>query len=327
MALAVLGTVIPMGCTLPKGDHSGYDPRYASLESTRPSTAEEAAAASASQPVKNVFVIVMENHDWHEIAGSRSAPYINGTLLRDGAHTEAYTSPVHPSEPNYIWMEAGSTLGITDNDDPALNYRTTRAHLTAQLDAAGISWKSYQEGIDGTDCPLSRRGLYAPKHNPMIYFDDMTDARQQWSAKCMRHVRPYEELAKDLEADTVPRYVFVTPDLCHDMHDDTGCETPDSVKNGDLWLSREVPKILASKAYKDAGALFITWDENEGEHGEAIGMIVLSRFAKPGYQNALVYSHSSLVRTVQDIFGVRPYLRDAANATPLTDLFAAPSTR
>ncbi len=311
-----------MGCTAPKtfNDDTG-NARYASLESASFSTAEEAAAASTHVPVKTVFVIVMENHDWDDVEGSASAPYINEVLLRQGAHADAYTSTVHPSEPNYIWMEAGDALGISDDDEPAFNYRTTRAHLSAQLDAAAISWKSYQEGISGDDCPLSTRGKYAPKHNPFVYFDDVTDARQQWSPKCIAHVRPYEELARDLEAGTVPRYVFITPDLCHDMHDQVGCETPDSVKNGDLWLSREVPKILASKAYKDAGALFITWDENEGGHGEPIGMIVMSPFAKPGYTSHVTYSHSSLLRTVQDTFGVRPYLRDAANATPLDDLF------
>lgn len=313
-------------CTAPKSPHDDEGgPGYASLENARVTTPAEAAAATASQPVKTVFLVVMENHDWSSIAGSPSAPYINGTLLRDGAHAEAYTSTVHPSEPNYIWMEAGDALGIDDDDEPAANYRTTKAHLVSQLDAAGVSWKSYQEGISGDDCPLSNRGKYTPRHNPVVYFDDVTEGRQQWSPTCIAHVRPYAELARDLEADAAPRYVFITPDLCHDMHDTAGCETPDSVKNGDLWLSRELPKILGSRAFQDGGALFVTWDENEGGHGEPIGMIALSPFAKPGYASHVPYSHSSLLRTMQDAFGVQPYLRDAANATSLADLFAAPA--
>ena len=60
-----------------------------------------------------VFLIMMENHNWGDIKGSASAPYING-LLTTGAHAEQYFNPakLHPSEPNYIWLEAGDNLGV-----------------------------------------------------------------------------------------------------------------------------------------------------------------------------------------------------------------------
>ena len=117
------------------------------------------------------------------------------------------------------------------------------------------------------------------------------------------------------------RYNFITPNLCDDMHDSCA-PTNDPVKQGDTWLSTEVPKILASSAYKNNGALFITWDEAATGDGP-IGMIVLSPLAKGGgYSNAIHYTHSSTVRTVQEIFRVQPpFLRDAANATDLSDLF------
>jgi hypothetical protein len=53
-------------------------------------------------------------------------------------------------------------------------------------------------------------------------------------------------------------------------------------------------------------------------------MIALSPFAKPGYSNEVSYSHASTLRTLQSIFGVGPFLRDAANATDLSDLFQDP---
>lgn len=90
---------------------------------------------------------------------------------------------------------------------------------------------------------------------------------------------------------------------------------------GDTWLSQTLPAILGSQAYRDNGAVFITWDE--GAHGSdgPIGMIVLSPLAKVNYTNSIYYTHSSTLRTMQEIFGVRPFLRDAANATDLSDLF------
>jgi phospholipase C len=192
-----------------------------------------------------------------------------------------------------------------------------------QLDTAGVSWRSYQEGISGTECPLGAQGRYQPKHNPMIFFDDQTDNRDPQSKRCIEHFRPESELAADLANDTVAEYNFITPDMCHDMHDGNGCETGDLVKNGDLWLSRELPNLFASKAYKDGGALFVVWDENEGQPSESIGMLVMSPLAKKGHVNELRYTHSSLVRTLQDIFAVGPYLRDAEQATDLSDFFVS----
>jgi len=102
-----------------------------------------------------------------------------------------------------------------------------------------------------------------------------------------------------------------------------GCETPDPILNGDLWLSREVPNILASDAYNNNGALFITWDEGTGLSDGPIGMIVLSPLAVGGgYHNAVYYTHSSFLRTAEEVFNVGPLLGDAANANSLSDLFA-----
>jgi phospholipase C len=320
---ALLALSLVVGCGAPKGspnDRGG--PQYAALETQPTTTPEASLAARVNHKIKHVFVIVLENRDWRSIQGSKSAPYLNG-LLPNGALAAAYHGPneIHPSEPNYIWMEAGSNLAIQDDDDADENHRTTRVHLTRQLDDANVSWKSYQEGIGGDDCPIvsNSAGRYGAKHNPMVFFDDMTDGGDLHSKHCIAHVRPYEELAKDLANDTVPAYSFITPNLCHDMHDVDGCETGDPIRNGDLWLSRELPKLLDSKAFQ-RGALFITWDENERTE-ENIGMIVMSPFAKKGYVNHVAYTHSSLLRTAQDIFAVRPYIRDAANAASLDDLF------
>ena len=105
------------------------------------------------------------------------------------------------------------------------------------------------------------------------------------------------------------------------MHNSVGCDTLDEVKNGDTWLSEQVPMILASSAYQQGGVLFITWDEADDDD-QPIGMIVLSPLAKgDGYTNSIHYTHSSTLRTVQEIFNITPFLGDAANATDLSDLF------
>ena len=170
-------------------------------------------------------------------------------------------------------------------------------------------------------CPLTGVDQYAPKHNPIVYFDESTSTNSSTSAYCIAHDRPYTELRPTSTKNTVARYNFITPNLCDDMHDSCA-PTNNSIVQGDTWLSTEVPKILSSSAYANGGALFVTWDEAEGGGDGPIGMIVTSQFAKGGgYTNAIHYTHSSTLRSFQEIFGVAPFLGDAANATDLSDLF------
>jgi phosphatidylinositol-3-phosphatase len=272
-----------------------------------------------SSSIHTVFVVLMENRDWSAIAGNPSAPYINATLLPEASYATRYFGVRHPSEPNYLWLEGGTDYGITDDADPASHHLANGDHLVSLLAQAGIPWKTYQEGIDGTQCPLQSHDLYAAKHNPFVFFDDVTDGLDPHSANCIAHMRPLSELAADLQSGSVARYVFITPNLCNDMHGGAGCPS-DLIRAGDAWLMDWIPRLQASAAYAN-GAIVVTWDENEG--GDApIGLIVLSPLAKGhGYSNAVPYTHSSLLRSLQEIFAVGPLLCDAANATSLSDLF------
>jgi len=270
-----------------------------------------------NQPLKTVFLIMMENHNWSAITGSSTAPYINNTLLAIGAHAAQYFNPpgIHPSLPNYLWLEAGTNFGISADDSPSTAHQSTTTHLVTLLKNANITWKAYDEDIDGSSCPLSNVSGYATKHNPFVYFDDVTNSLSSTSAYCIAHVRPFTELATDLANNTVASYNFITPNLIDDMHDGT-------IAQGDTWLATHVPVILNSAAYKQGGVIFITWDEGEGGDGP-IGMIVLSPKAKVGYQNSIHYDHSSTLRTVEEILKVSPMLGGAANQTDLSDLFTS----
>lgn len=294
---------------------------------------DSAKPDSGSAPVlKTVFMILMENRSWSTIKASGSASYINDTLVPMGGHAEQYFTPpkLHPSEPNYIWLEAGDNLGITTDDDPAKNHKAIADHLATQLDQAGISWRAYAEDISGTGCPLTSSGLYATKHVPQLFFDNVTGANDPNDKYCEAHIRPYGELATDLTQAKVARYNFIVPNLCNDMHGEvlgTTCNvvTTDLIKKGDDWLKAQVPAILASSAYLNGGVLVVLFDEGDanllGQSTDGpIPMIVLSPYAKKNHANSIHYTHSSMLRTVETIFGV-PFLRDAANAADLHDFF------
>jgi hypothetical protein len=273
--------------------------------------------------VQTVFLIVMENANWTALKGSTSAPYINNTLLPMASYCEQYYTPpgLPGSLPNYLWLEAGTNFGILDSSDPSAHTFSSTNHLVTLLANAGISWKAYQENISGTNCPTASTGLYAAYHNPFVYFDDVISG----TGDCITHIRPFAEFSSDLTNNAVARYNFITPNLCDDMHNSSGCATADRIRNGDDWLAGALPQILASPAYQNNGAIFITWDEGTGSGLQGpIGMIVVSPLAKGGgYASTNRYSHATTLRTIQEIFGVRPFLGGAATAADLSDLFSS----
>jgi len=263
-----------------------------------------------------VFIILMENHNWSTVYGSSNAPYINNTLLPMSSYATQYYNPpgIHPSLPNYLWLEAGTNFGIYNDSPPSVNHQSTTNHFVTFLHNAGISWKTYQENIAGTNCPTTDSYPYYVKHNPFAYFDDIVNNY------CISAMRPFTELANDLNNHTVAHYNFITPNICDDMHD-TCSPTNNQIRQGDNWLATNVPMILNSAAYQNNGLLIITWDE-AGSGDGPIGLIALSPLAKGGgYHNSLRYTHSSTLRTFEKIFGVAPFPGDAATALDLSDLF------
>jgi phospholipase C len=296
---------------------------------TSGNTSVECRALSATAPQRpaqwkgTIFTIVMENHDASQIIGNRSAPFIN-SLAQQGAVAGGYhDSYVHPSEPNYIWMVAGENFGIlNDNDPTGASSIAAQSHLADQIEMAGLTWKTYQEDM-GAPCTLRSHGSYAVKHNPFAYFSDINGwdgTVFQPSARCNEHMVDYTQFDVDLAAGKLPDYVFITPNMIHDMHDGT-------VADGDAWLAQEVPKILGSDAFKRGGALFLTWDEGASQ-GDTPPFIVVSPNAKVGYVSHTDYDTSSFLKTVQATLGLEPLpcsIQPEAVAT-MDDLFTAPVT-
>jgi phospholipase C len=268
-----------------------------------------------------VFTIVMENHSRDGIIGNAAAPYINGLAQQNALAGGYHDSYVHPSEPNYLWMVAGENFGILNDNDPGpANTIASRSHIADQVEQAGLSWRSYQESM-GQPCGLKSHDMYAVKHNPFAYFDDINGYRDGFvepTARCQEHVVDYSEFDADLAAGRLPNYVFITPNLMHDMHDGT-------VADGDAWAAREIPKILASDAYNRGGVLFLLWDEGNND-SDSPPFIAVSPRSKHGYVSHTPYDTSSYLLTVQQILGLDPLpcssSPDAVHA--MGDLFTVP---
>ncbi|HXM51987.1 MAG TPA: alkaline phosphatase family protein [Candidatus Binatus sp.] len=233
----------------------------------------------------------MENEESNSLIGNSAAPYINGLAASYGLATQYYAIS-HPSLPNYLTLTAGSTFGISSDCTTCWVGATS---LADQIEASGRSWKAYLEDMPSA-CFIGDAYPYMQKHNPWIYYNDVrTNA-----PRCNAHVVPFSQLGADLGAGSVPNYVWITPNMCNDMHD---C----SIATGDTWLSRQVPAILNSTAFRNGGVLFITWDEgstNAGcctnAAGGRVATLVISPMARTGFQSSVAETHYSLLKTIED---------------------------
>lgn len=285
-------------------------------------TAGAGGATTAPYPTfTTVFTIVLENHDYNEIVGSKYAPYMNSLIQEHGLAVHYYDSGVHPSLPNYLYLISGAPQypGVVNVDPTFAPYFPSNAdNLAHQMEQAGIPWRAYQEHM-GTPCKLTPGGLYVPRHNPFVYFSNIVSGPD---GLCEKRDVDYTEFAADL-ATGAYRFMWITPDLVSDGHDPSWAPVA-ALKNSDNWMAQEVPKILASEAYQSGGVLFITWDEAEGRNGNdlhQVPMIVVSpKLKTKGLRVTRQLTHASYLATLEDLFAL-PRLGDAASAPTLFEFF------
>jgi hypothetical protein len=262
--------------------------------------ASRACGTAATPPARydHVVWIVMENHAYSQIVGSPSAPYLNGVARSCGLATH-FSAETHPSLPNYIALTSGSPQGIGDDSGPSA-HPLAAASIFSQVGPGG--WRSLEESMP-SPCALSDAGRYAVRHNPAVYYTGLRGACR----------------ADDVPLTGTPnlaaRFTFITPNLCHDTHD---CD----VATGDAWLKGFLPKLLATPQYR-AGrtAVFVTWDEDDHSSANHVATFVLAPSVKPGTKAGAAFDHYSLLRTTEQMLGLKRFLGHAAAARSMRSAF------
>ena len=354
----------------------------------------QGASAADKPPIRHVFVIVLENQSYEYTFGPQSpAPYLAKELPARGALLRQYYGIGHYSLDNYLALISAQAPNDETQMDCLVfsEFRPTAAGLDAhgqlpgagcvyppivktlpdQLEAAGLSWRAYMEDMGrnparepatcahvavgaGENTDAATPGdQYANKHNPFVYFHTIIDDQ----ARCDAHVVNLELLPADLkDAARTPNYVFITPNLCHDGHDDPCADMQRGGLRGvERFLRRWVPRIVKSPAFRESGMLVITFDESgsinasgataccgerglpgakdppglSGPGGGRIGAVVLSPFIKAGTLSDTPYNHYALLRTVEEIFGLSPlgYAAAADLKSFGSDVFSAGAPR
>lgn len=257
----------------------------------------EAGTTRAAYATKSVQLVIFENESYSDIIGNPKAPYINA-LAKKWANMTNSHAVTHPSEPNYLALFSGSTQGVTGDQCPV---EFTVASLGSELIKAGVSFTGFAESMprDGFE------GCQAhPDHLPSGYLYER------------KHV-PWTDFTKVPRKDSVvyrkpldqppSQFVWITPNMCNDMHD---C----SIATGDTWASKNLPALISWDTAND-GVLILTFDENDGSGGNQITTILAGNVNPGSYDQNI--NHYNVLRTVENIFGVKP-LGNAASASPIS---------
>jgi hypothetical protein len=340
------------------------------------------AVAQVLPKPQHVFIIVLENEGYDVTFGANSGALYLNALARNGALLKNYYGIGHNSLDNYIAMVSGQapnpatqadcesfvdfkSSGPLDADGQAVGtgcvYPPSVRTIVDQMASAHLTWKAYMEDMgnvasrESATCGHPNVGdkdntqqavvgdQYATRHNPFMYFHGVIDDRPN----CGAHVVNLAALDGDLANEqSTANYVFITPNLCHDGHDEPCVDNePGGLISADKFLMQIVPKILNSPAYRHNGLLIVTFDEADvyirkdklesgdvsaccdeppgpnthsgmvydsvddgpgivGPGGGRIGAVLLSRFIKEGTVSEVPYNHYSLLRSVEDFFGL-----------------------
>lgn len=258
-----------------------------------------------------VFTIIFENHDEAQVV-SPSAPYFE-KLARENAQAAAYITDVHPSLPNYIIMTSGAKNGVSNDNDPLTNARIPGTdNLFAQLDAQGVAWRFYMESMN-TPCRMESDSLYSAHHNPPLYYDYVVGDPK----KCASVDVDYDQ---NFEADLASnryRYMWITPNMCNDMHD---C----SPATSSAWLEKVIPMIQASPGYQNDGAIFVVFDEGSmrvlGAAADLPTIVLSPKLVSKSFTSTTRYDHTSYLATVEDIFGM-PRAGTTQGSVPMSAFF------
>jgi hypothetical protein len=235
-----------------------------------------------------------------------------------------------------------------------VNHLIPGDNLATQLEAKGLGWRAYLENLPSPgsfdvfspETATDPAALYAAKHTGFTNYASVHAEKD-----IVDKLVGFDRLHDDLRTGDVPAFALIVPNQCHEMHGITSPKAPQSCQKGDDGLVRSgddnvhaiVDAIFASPIWKTGNtAVVITWDEDgkadripgapqsccvvdaHNPGGGHIPTIVITNHGPRGLSDPTPYDHYSLLRTIEDAFGLDGHLRHAGDAAvlPMAPLFA-----
>ena len=185
--------------------------------------------------------------------------------------------------------------------------------LGDELDDAGVSWGYYTGQIGGNGGMWS--GYQAIKH---IY------KGKDWKKDI---ISPQTDFLDDVSNGKLRGVSWITPTLQNSDHAGYGSNT------GPSWVTSLVNAIGESPYWKST-AIFIFWDDYGGWYdpeppayadydglGLRIPMLIISPYAKKGHVSHVHYEHGTILKFVEDTFGLPRLAASDARANAPSDAF------
>ncbi|CAN8104244.1 unnamed protein product [Discula destructiva] len=260
----------------------------------------DAASSMPSSPKRlvkgktfdRIAVVWLENTDYDLAAGDPNLAW----LAEKGITLENYFGVTHPSEPNYIASHGGDYFGM-DNDDLSF-IDANVSTIVDLLESKQISWGEYQEdmpytGYEGFAWVNQETGAndYVRKHNPAVIYNSSTDKPARLAA--MKNLTLFYE---DLENDSLPQWMFITPNMTSDGHDT-------SVTVAGQWTRDFLTPLLNDKRFMNNTLVLVTFDENSSYEIQNRVLAILLGDAVPrhliGTTDSNFYNHYSEIATIE----------------------------
>ena len=160
---------------------------------------------------------MLENHEADHVIGDPNMPYLTSLASQYGVATD-YFGVTHTSEPNYIAATSGDNWWVNNDNGWSAGNQYDHANIVDELSGAHIPWAAYMQAMPSAGYlpdtwPATGGALYASKHNPFILYNDV-----RLNPSRAADIKPYTDMATDLNGPNPPRYVWISPDQCADMH-------------------------------------------------------------------------------------------------------------
>ena len=288
--------------------------------------AARAAARARAHHFDRVLIIVLENVDYERAIRNKDL----NDLAAKGASFTNFHALFHPSYPNYLAMISGTDFGLHRRGsylgDIQVNFPNDAGHRTIadRLVAAGLDFKQYAEELPPGTCPWNisgqhvaeKRGNYIRRHVPFLSFREV---QEKWCDRVIRvdSGRADNFFAQDAKKGLVA-YSFYTPNMNHDGHDTT-------VDVAGAWLKKFLDETFPEKL-RQGTLIVVTFDESGGNEDNRIFTMLLGDMVKDASQQdpkalAKRYDHYSVLRTIEDNFGLEPLTGNDRAAQPITDVW------
>jgi phosphatidylinositol-3-phosphatase len=276
----------------------------ASLASAEPAGAalipDPCALAGVAPPpaYAHIVVIMEENAAYSKVIGSTNAPVFN-QLAGQCALATNYHDDASVSQPNYMAATGGYATGVGVHDN------------APSIFGQAASWNELEESMGGPCGGTST--FYKRGHDPAFWYTPL-------AAACKQDDVPVagKDAGTIALPAALPAYTFITPNLCHNDHWQTGCSEPNTTAGKlsamDTWLGGVVGEITQTSDYQQGRTLIlVAFDESSSSTTTRVPAIAVAGGIQP-IADGTLYDHYALLRASEEALGITTFLGNAATA-------------